>query len=127
MNLGALLMFLGTIKAMFLSTVQDNPEKRVVMTLALATGVFLFLLVIRWLVERVYRLIFKNSIADKEEQAERVTADLSLAAKERASELGLPAADHLGAIPVEAFTPTKVEFASPPSVTENTTGLLGKQ
>lgn len=125
-NLGALLMFLGTIKAMVLSTLVGDAARRPAFTLGIATGMFLMLLVIRWLVEGVYRLFFKNSVADQEEQAERVTADLPSALNERASGVGLPPAQH-GGIPVERFTSRKVAMAQPPSVTENTTDLLGKQ
>lgn len=125
-NLGALLMFLGTIKAMTISTLEDNAGKRANLTLAIATAIFLMLLVIRWLVERVYRLFSNNSAADKQEPAERVTGDLALALKERASGLGLPVAQHDGAIPVETLTSRQVEMAQPPSVTDRTTDLLGK-
>ena len=125
-NLGALLMFLGTIKAMALATLEDNPGKRATLTLAIATAIFLMLLVIRWLVQGFYHLFFKNSVGNQE-QSERVTGDLPSALKERASRIGLTPAQHHGEIPVEGLTSREVEMVQPPSITEKTTNLLGKQ
>jgi hypothetical protein len=70
-------MFLGTVKAMALSTMISNPSKRPAMTIAMATVGFLVLLVSRWLVGGVYRMFFDDSFLDHKAQSDRVTAGLS--------------------------------------------------
>lgn len=125
-NLGALLMFLGTVKAMVLSTMISDPARRPALTVAMATVGLMLLLISRWLVGGVYRMFFEESLADQQANSEQLTAGLS-EVKGGAFKPALPPAHHNGAIPVEAFTSNKVEVAQPPSVTEKTTGLLGKQ
>lgn len=125
-NLGALLMFLGTVKAMALSTLVSDPARRPGLTVAMATVGFMMLVVLRWLVGGVYRLFFQDYVADQKAQSERVTADLS-AVNGGAFEPALPPAQHHGAIPVDTFASREVEVVQPPSVTEKTTGLLGKR
>jgi hypothetical protein len=122
-NLGALLMFLGTVKALVLSTFEHNPPKRAALALAITTGIFLMLLFSRWLVEGVYRLFF-NSGEDGKVKSERVTAELPPAIKE-GSRTALPPTQNDG-IPIEVFKSKTSEMTQPASVTENTTGLLSK-
>jgi hypothetical protein len=123
-NLGALLMFLGTIKAMVLSTLIRDPSQRPVLTIAMATVGLMILMVIRWLVGGVYQLFFADSVEANKARADRVTADLSEV--KGASIRVLPPAEEDGAIPADAFASRKAELVQPPSVTEKTTGLLGK-
>jgi hypothetical protein len=124
-NLGALLMFLGTIKALVLSTFESNPGKRATLTVAIATGMFLLLLVIRWLVERVYRLFFKTG-TNGDVGRERVTGALPSKTNQSDSRPGLtPGQDE--AIPVGVFASGKSDVFQPVSVTERTTGLLDKK
>ena len=126
-NLGALLMFLGTIKAMVISTFTPDLAQRPLLTVEIATGMFLLLLVIRWLVAGVYRLFFESSAAPQEALAERVTSDLPDASGQRGSASTLPPARHDTFIPVQRSTSERVEIAQPASVTENTTNLLNKK
>lgn len=126
-NLGAILMFIGTLKAMLLTSLM-RPEIRGVTTLLFMTGGFLLLLVIRWLVQAVYQLFFRRT-GSAEEQATLPNAP------ERAPQLNpparaaayLPSAESLpadGLIPSRAKTAETVE---PPSITERTTEILDKQ
>jgi hypothetical protein len=91
----------------------------------MATVGLMILLVIRWLVGGVYQVFFAESVAANKPQSERVTADLSEV--KGASKPALPPADEDAAIPVDAFASRKAKLVQPPSVTEETTGLLGKQ
>ena len=122
-NLGALLMFLGTVKAMLLATLVPDLAQRPMLTIEIAAGMFLLLLVIRRLVGGVYRLFFENSEA-QQAQAERVTSDLQPALRGGAP--GLHPAQPDKFIPLQRSTSECVEIMQPASVTENTTGLLGK-
>lgn len=126
-NLGALLMFLGTIKAMLIATLVPNLAQRPILTIEIAAGMFLMLLIIRRLIAGAYRLFFENSAAQQQGQAERVTSDLQPALRGRASDSGLPPAQHDAFIPVQRSPAESVEMVQPASVTENTTGLLSKQ
>ena len=121
-NLGAVLMFLGTVKAMALATFEADAARRGPLALAIMTGMFLLLLVIRWLWQSVYRLFFKSassSSTEPDDEDSRTTSDL----EQRAPELALPPAL---SIPVENFAVPRVrthEMAQA-SVTEQTTDLL---
>lgn len=81
------------------------------------------LLVIRWLVEGVYRLFF-NTGEDGKMASESATAELPAAIKEE-SQTALPPTRNDG-IPIGVFKSETSELAQPASVTENTTGLLSK-
>lgn len=122
-NLGALLMFLGTIKAMALSTLKPDLLQRPLVTIEIATAMFLMLLVVRWLIAGVYRSFFGSSAAPKGTE-ERVTAELQQGFRERSP--ALPAAQHDAFIPLQKNAES-VEMAQPVSVTENTTGLLNRK
>jgi hypothetical protein len=124
-NLGALLMFLGTIKALVLSTFERNAGKRATLAVAIATGMFLLLLVIRWLAERVYRLFF-NFGTDDHVEPERVTGALASKTNQKKPPPAL-APGQGEAIPVDVFTSRKSGVSQPASVTERTTGLLDKK
>jgi len=93
------------------------------LTIEIAAGMFLLLLGIRRLVGGVYLLFFENSEA-QQAQAERVTSDLQPALRGGAP--GLHPAQPDKFIPLQRSTSECVEIMQPASVTENTTGLLGK-
>ena len=115
-------MFLGTIKALLLSTQVPDPSRRPALTVAIATGMFLILLVIRWLMEGVYRLFFNSG--EERLGVERVTSDLPSAINGELATALPPAQNH--GIPVGVFNSRRYEMTQPSSVTENTTELLSK-
>ncbi len=126
-NLGAILMFIGTLKAMLLTSLM-RPEIRGVTTLLFMTGGFLMLLVIRWIVQAVYQLLFQRAGSAEEKASlpdapERVT-QLNPSSREAAY---LPPAQSL---PADSFIPPRsqtAEVVEPPSVTEKTTEILNNQ
>ena len=123
-NLGAILMFIGTLKAMLLTTLM-NPSHRGTTTLLFMAGGFLLLLMLRWLVEVVYQLLFRGSASGKDKAATTETEDLT-ARLPLPQERTFPAAQ---GIPVNDVASSKVKHAGvvqPPSVTEYTTELLDK-
>lgn len=126
-NLGAILMFIGTLKAMLLTSLM-RPEIRGVTTLLFMTGGFLILLVIRWIVQAVYQLFFKRT-GDAEQQAALQSAadpapQLNPPAREAAY---LPPAESLPANGLLSSRAQTAEALEPPSITERTTEILDKQ
>lgn len=117
-NLGAILMFIGTLKAMLMATLLEPGQRAWATLLFMAVG-FLVLLVLRRLVQAAYQLLFKGPAkegADDEETTARLERPKGGAA--------LPPAR---AVPVNDFEPTKAREPEPaprPSVTEGTTELL---
>lgn len=124
-NLGAILMFIGALKAMLLTTMME-PSRRGWVTLLSMAGGFLLLLFLRPLIETVYRLLFRGAAGSEKPTAD--TSDLTkpLPAASRAA--ALPPAH---SIPVNAAATTsnlrEPHMAPPPSVTEHSTELLDKE
>jgi hypothetical protein len=116
-NLGAILMFVGTLKAWVLATVVNDPSQRPPLILAMMGLMLLVLLVLRPLVQGVYKLFFKTSSTDELTQNDLMDRD---ATRE------LSAAN---SIPAQSWVPSRsqsAEMVQPPTVTEKTTGLLEK-
>jgi len=117
-NLGALLMFVGALKATLLTSLKPLSPERGLTTLAIMAGMLLLILLLRPILRGVHALFFKN-VADAEESATDITR---LDSKEPASALP-PARD----IPVNAYTRPRAdtaELVTPPSVAEETTRKL---
>jgi hypothetical protein len=125
-NLGALLMFLGTLKALVLTLLVRDAARRPELTLLIMSGMLLLLFVIRWLVQGVYRLFLsgKEDADDSRATAglpEELTGSLEFASR--------PELSSAQSIPVESFVMSHgrtTETVEPASVTERTTNLLEK-
>jgi len=120
-NLGALLMFAGTLKAMLLTSLVPPGPERGLTTLLFMAGILLLILLLRPLLRFAHGLFFKSS-AGEEEPARTDTSRLDTAARAAA----LPPAH---SIPVNGFAPTRADTAAPaapPSVTEETTRELSE-
>jgi hypothetical protein len=125
-NLGAVLMFAGTLKAMLLTTFL-HPNPRGPMTLLIMFGVFLLLLVLRWLMQTFYQLFSKGTARAETASSAKMTSDLTLSLDSPAREAALPPAQE--GIPINGFASSRVntaEVIKPPSVTEQTTRRLEK-
>lgn len=118
-NLGALLMFAGTLKAMLATSYMHPGPERGVTTLFIMAGMLLLLLLLRPLLRAAHRLFFK---------AEGRAADASDAPTARLDPApNVSALPHARAIPVNGFTAAGAdtgEMLNPPSVTEGTTRKL---
>ena len=118
-NLGALLMFAGTLKAMLASSVLLTLNARTLTTLLLMAGMLLLLLLLNPLLRFAHGLFFKRDRGADSAPA-GATARLDSAGRGAA----LP---HARAVPVEDFTRKRAdtaELVAPPSVTEETTRKL---
>lgn|GEM_PF-1713316 len=120
-NLGALLMFLGTLKAMLLASyAAPGAGRRAWVAVALSTVVFLLLLILRPVLRALHKLLFKG-----EEQAEtQATSDLTTRVNSPAHASALPPAQ---SIPANGFASARTdtaELVAPPSVAEETTRKL---
>jgi hypothetical protein len=117
-NLGALLMFLGTLKALLLTSLMPPGTEKGFMTLAFTAGMLLLVLLLRPTLRAVRGLFFKRD-ARPDSDPTNTTAELDPA---RAA--GLPPAH---SIPVNGFAssrPDSADLVAPPSVTESTTRNL---
>jgi hypothetical protein len=117
-NLGALLMFIGTLKAMLLASLLE-PDRRAAATMLFMAGGFLVLLFVRRLVEAAYGLLFRAGTPE-EEKAEASGPTARLAGRPRGA--SLPPAREVPAADLRARDPRAAE--PQPSVTESTTELL---
>ena len=124
-NLGAILMFIGTLKAMLLAPLL-NRGNRGATTLLLMTGGFLLVLVLRWLVQAVYRLLFKTTARSHEAVSAIDTADLT-ARLASAQGGNLLSARSISPDDNAASEMKRGNVAQPVSVTEHTTELLDKE
>lgn len=125
-NLGALLMFLGTLKALALTLFVRDAARRPDLTLAIMAGMLLLLFVIRWLVQGVYRLFFRSQ---EDADDSRATAELPEELGGSPGSQSRPELSPAQSIPVESFVqnPARTaEMVEPPSVAERTTNLLEK-
>lgn len=120
-NLGALLMFLGSLKMMLIAAfMHPDIGRRAWTALMLNTGVLLLLFVLRPLLRGVHSIFFK----DEEEAAPRDAHDPSMRINSPARAAALP---HAQSIPASDFATSRAgtaEIATPPSVTEDTTRKL---
>jgi len=123
-NLGAILMFIGTLKALLLATFMQ-PESRAVSTLLFMTGGFVVLLFVRWIVEAVYQLLFKGE-SSEDVLLTHITDDSTEQLETAPLKNALPSAH---SIPVDDYIPPRRENTEivQPSVTEDTTKSLDKK
>jgi hypothetical protein len=125
-NLGAILMFIGTLKAMLLAPLM-NLGNRGAATLLLMTGGFLLVLVLRWLIQAVYRLLFKTTASSHEAESAIDAAELTARLAPAAYGGNLPPARSITPDDNAASEMKRGNVAQPVSVTEYTTELLDKE
>jgi hypothetical protein len=118
-NLGALLMFVGALKATVLTSLVPLGPERGVTTLLFMVGMLILVLLLRPILRAARGLFFGGQVA-ADSAAEPTTACLE--GREQAA--ALPPAQ---SIPVGGFVPARAgtaEPAAPPSVAEETTRKL---
>lgn len=118
-NLGALLMFVGALKATLLTSVMHPGPERGLTALAFTAGMLILILLLRPVLRTAHGLLFKGGKSADSPAAE-ATAPLDSRERGRA----LP---HAQSIPVDDFRPPghdTAELAAPPSVIEETTRKL---
>lgn len=125
-NLGAILMFIGTLKAMLLAPLM-NPGNKGATTLILMASGFLLLLILRWLIQAVYQLFFKGTARSQAAASTNDTSDLTAQLRPAPQRGNLPPARGLPVNDLAASEARNAEVAQPPSVTEYTTELLEKE
>ncbi len=116
-NLGALLMFVGQLKALLLTSLMPPGPERGLTTFVIMAGMLLLVLLLRPLLRAAHALFFKRG-ARQDSAPANDTNELA-----PAQAAALP---HAQSIPVEDFVPTRDTAAAvaPPSVTEETTRRL---
>ena len=117
-NLGALLMFVGELKALLLTSLMPAGPERALTTFAVMAGMLLLVLLLRPILRAARALFFR-----RDERADSATANAT-GELDPAQTAALPPAQ---SIPVNGFAPTRADtadLATPPSVTEGTTRNL---
>lgn len=114
-NLGAILMFVGILKAWVLATVINDASQRPPLILAMMALMLLLLFVVRPLVQGVYKLFFKTSSTEELTQDELLEPD---ATRELLPANSIPAQSWISSRPQSG------DMVQRPSVTEKTTDLL---
>lgn len=117
-NLGALLMFLGALKALLLTSLMPPSNEKGLTTLALTAGLLLLILLLRPILRAVRGLFFKGE-ARADAAPTNTTAEL-----DPAHAAALPPAHSIPASGFNSTRPDTAELVSPPSVTEGTTRNL---
>ena len=118
-NLGALLMFVGALKATLLTSGMHPGPGRGLTALAFTAGMLLLILLLRPILRTAHALLFKGDTSADSPAAE---ATAPLASRERGR--ALPPSQ---SIPVNDFRPSghnTAELAAPPSAVEETTRKL---
>lgn len=120
-NLGALLMFVGALKATLLTSLMPPGHERGLTTLAVMAGMLVLVLLLRPILSAARGLFFgKQGGAASAEMVKPAHLD------EKAQGAALPPAQ---SIPVNGFMPIRAdtaELATPPSVTDETTRKLNR-
>jgi hypothetical protein len=117
-NLGALLMFVGQLKALVLTSLMPNGPEKGLTTFAVMAGMLLLVLLLRPVLRAAHALFFKRD-AHADDTSTNTTTELN-----PAQAAALPPAH---SIPAGGFAPTRpdtADLATPPSVTESTTRKL---
>jgi hypothetical protein len=126
-NLGAILMFIGALKAMLLAPL-INLGNRGATTLLIMTVGFLLLLVLRWIIQAAYQLLFKATALSHEASSAIDTSDLTIRLGPPVPESSLPPAQ---SIPVDDQLLPEIRRGTvaphPVSVTDHTTELLDRE
>lgn len=118
-NLGALLMFVGALKATLLTSGMHPGPERGLTALAFTAGMLILILLLRPALRTAHGLLFKG---DKSADSPAAEATIRLDSQERGR--ALPPAQ---SIPVNDFRPPghdTAELAAPPSAVEETTRKL---
>jgi hypothetical protein len=124
-NLGAILMFIGTLKAMLI-TIFVQPDDRAWMTLLIMTGGFIILLIGVWLVRNIYRFLFQGEASRIDVISPEPASDITTRLQDSSPQVALPPVQ---SIPVEGYIPPRSktrETVDPPSVTDETTKSLDR-
>ena len=117
-NLGALLMFVGELKALLLTSLMPPGPERGLTTFVIMAGMLLLVLLLRLLLRAAHALFFRRG-ARAYATSTNTTKEL-----DPAQAAALPPAQ---SVPVNDFVSTRTDTAepvSPPSVTEGTTRKL---
>lgn len=124
-NLGAILMFIGTLKALLIATFLESGS-RGLMTLLMMTGGFLILLIVRWLAQALYELLFKEENSPKDVISSQTSSVPTLQLQDSSQVAALPPAH---SIPVDDYVSPRLETkegVESSSVTEETTKFLDR-
>jgi hypothetical protein len=116
-NLGALLMFVGQLKALVLTSLMPGGPEKGLTTFALMAGMLLLVLLLRPILRAARALLSRRDVRADAAPTDTTELDPAHAA-------ALPPAH---SIPVSSFTHPRTdtaELAAPPSVTEDTTRKL---
>lgn len=123
-NLGAILMFIGILKAMLIASFMQAGSKAF-MTIFMMTGGFLILLIVRWLVQTIYQLLFKGDVSQKDAASINTNSGITVQFNQSYNDAALPPAQ---SIPVSDYISPLREIkdvaSQPSSVTEQTTRHL---
>ena len=126
-NLGAILMFIGTLKALMIASF-GKPESRFITTLFIMTAGFLILLIVRKAVEIIYRTLFKaDDLSEANIEALHKTGNQAEQLDASTTQNVLPAAHSDAAedyIPLPLKRVTAKVTQPPPMITEETTKFL---
>jgi hypothetical protein len=117
-NLGALLMFVGELKALVFTSLMPNGPEKGLTTFAIMAGMLLLVLLLRPILRAAHALFFKR---ERSKDATLTNATVQL---DPAQAAALPPAH---SIPVNGFAQPRVdtaEMVTPPSITEETTRKL---
>lgn len=118
-NLGALLMFVGALKAMLFTSYMHAGPERGVTTLLFMAGILTLVLLLRPILSTAHGLFFR-----REAHMDSVSISTTTQLDSRAPGAALPPAH---SISVDAFAPSRDAAAgmpAPPSITEDTTRKL---
>ncbi|HLM56168.1 MAG TPA: hypothetical protein VK422_08545 [Pyrinomonadaceae bacterium] len=118
-NLGALLMFVGALKATMLTSGMHPGLERGLTALAFVAGMLLLTLLLRPVLRAAHGLLFK-----RDKSADSPTAEVTARLESRERGSALPPAQ---SVPVNDFRPSShdtAELAAPPSVVEEPTRKL---
>lgn len=119
-NLGALLMFVGELKALLLTSLMPNGPEKGLTAFAVMAGMLLLVLLLRPILRAAHALFFKRD-ARADAASPNATAEL-----DPAQAAALPPAH---SIPASGFAPARpgsADLVAPPSVAEETTRRLNK-
>lgn len=121
-NLGALLLFVGALKATLITSIMPPGAEKGLTTLAIMAGVLLLILLLRPVLRAAHALLFQSE-ARTDPAAAAATARLDPAAARAAA---LPPARAVPAADFMRARPDTAEVVAPPSVAEETTRRLSE-
>ena len=119
-NLGALLLFVGALKAALITSIMPPGAEKGLTTLAIMAGMLVVILLLRPVLRAAHALFFKD-----ERRADSAAGDETARLDPATAAAALP---HARAVPVNDFAHARTdtaELVAPPSVAEETTRKLG--